>query len=838
MGNKILSFVFLFFLLAPNYNIQAQKVEAKPLTAVLKILQQKHHCRFAYADAVVKPFYIKDFNPDMPLKKAVAFLEQQTGLIFSFLDDNYITIKQKSGAFVICGYIKDADTRLPVATASLKASKTYAISDEQGYFTLKVAHLHDTVRVSRLGYQNRYFLPKKASGRHCEILFLKPKTEVLSTVVLQNLIAKGIHTEQDGTTKIDVQKFGILPGLIEPDILQTIQALPGIQSVNETVSHLNIRGGTNDQNLLLWDGLRLYQSGHFFGMISVLNPMMSKDVILAKNGTDAAFDHSVSGTISMQSDTDINKRLKAALGINFINADAFVDIPLGQKSSLQAGFRKAVSNWFDTPTYKQYYNKVLQNTEVTNHPSQILYSDSQFDFYDVSLRWLYRPSEKDLLRLNFINISDRFSFRKLAVIAHHDVSKQNGLVQNNMAEALYYKRQWSPDFTSVLQIYETDYKLKAVNTDLIQQQELQQENKVSETSVKLRTFWQMHANFTWENGYQFVENGTGNLTQIDQPYLLHYVREVIREHGLFSQVNFTGNKGKIRIKSGIRANYIEKFNRFIIEPRLAFNYQLNKSLSFNVLGEFKHQNISQIINFQNDFLGIEKRRWRLANGSDVPVIQSKNLSAGINYSHKGWLVNAEWYIKQVNGITSQSQGFVNQYQYTKATGAYQIKGLDLLINKRWHRLSSWVSYAYADNTYHFTDFNPADFPNNLDIRHTITAGLSYNYRNFKTSVGINWHTGKPTTLPVRGNEIVDNSINYDTPNASNLDDYFRLDWSAVYQFRIYRQIKANLGVSIWNLTGKQNILSRYYGLDADQNLIEYQQKSLGLTPNMLLRLRF
>ena len=837
MGNKIVSFVFIFFLLAP-YNIQAQKVEAQPLVAVLKILQQKHHCRFTYADAVVKPFYIKDFNPDMALKKAVALIEQQTGLFFTFLDDNYITIKRKSGAFVICGYVIDAGTRLPVATASLKASKTYAISDEQGYFTLKVAHSKDTVLVSRLGYQNRYFLPKKSSGRHCETVLLKPKTEVLSTVVLQNLIAKGIHTEQDGTTKIDVHQFGILPGLIEPDILQTIQALPGIQSVNETVSHLNIRGGTNDQNLLLWDGLRLYQSGHFFGMISALNPMMSKDVVLIKNGTDAAFDHSVSGSIIMQSDMKINRQLEADMGINFINADAFVDVPLGQKSSLQAGARKAISPWFDTPTYKQYYNKVLQNTEVTNHPSQILYSDSQFDFYDMSLRWLYRPSEKDLLRLNFINISDRFGFRKLAVIAHHDVSKQNGLIQNNMAEALYYKRQWSPDFMSVLQVYETDYKLKAVNTDLIQQQELQQENKVSETSVKLRTFWQMRKNMTWENGYQFVENGTGNLTQIDQPYFLHYVREVIREHGLFSQIDFTGQSSKIYIKAGIRVNYIEKFKRFIIEPRLAFNFKLNNVLSFNVLGEFKHQNISQIINFQNDFLGIEKRRWRLSNGLDVPVIQSKNLSAGVNYSHNGWLVNAEMYIKQVNGITSQSQGFVNQYQYAKATGAYQVKGLDVLINKRWHRLSSWVSYAYADNTYHFKDFNPAVFPNNLDIRHNITAGVSYNYRHLKTSVGVNWHSGKPTTLPVSGYEIIDGNINYDTPNASHLDDYFRLDWSAVYQFRIYRKIQATLGISIWNLTNQQNVLSRYYGLDADQNLIEYQQKSLGLTPNLLLRLRF
>lgn len=64
---------------------------------------------------------------------------------------------------------------------------------------------------------------------------------------------------------MNTAEFGILPGLIEPDILQTVQALPGIKSIDETVSDINVRGGTNDQNLILWNGIKMYQSGHFLG---------------------------------------------------------------------------------------------------------------------------------------------------------------------------------------------------------------------------------------------------------------------------------------------------------------------------------------------------------------------------------------------------------------------------------------------------------------------------------------------------------------------------------------------------------------------------------------------
>mgnify|MGYP003706989299 FL=1 len=93
-------------------------------------------------------------------------------------------------------------------------------------------------------------------------------TQILEEITVSDFLTKGISIKPHGNTQIKPQGFGILPGLIEPDVLQTIQTLPGVESADERISNLNIRGGTNDQNLILWDGIKMYQSGHFFGLIS------------------------------------------------------------------------------------------------------------------------------------------------------------------------------------------------------------------------------------------------------------------------------------------------------------------------------------------------------------------------------------------------------------------------------------------------------------------------------------------------------------------------------------------------------------------------------------------
>jgi hypothetical protein len=257
-----------------------------------------------------------------------------------------------------------------------------------------------------------------------------------------------------------------------------------------------------------------------------------------------------------------------------------------------------------------------------------------------------------------------------------------------------------------------------------------------------------------------------------------------------------------------------------------------------VLGEFKHQNTSQVINFQNDFLGIEKRRWILANENDIPVIKSKQASLGLQYNQKGWLITAEGYHKIVEGITARSQGFQNQYEFVRSVGDYRVSGLEFLINKRFTNISTWLSYSHANNEYTFKAFEEREFSNNIDIAHSVTWGGAYSFKGFKVSAGLNWNSGLPTTRPLFSEPVVGEEINYDKVNSDTLQEYFRLDFSAIYDFNLSKTIKVHTGVSVWNVTDNDNIVTNYYSLNQEKTPEEMIKSTLGVTPNAVFRVSF
>ncbi len=753
---------------------------------------------------------------------------------FRILKNDFIAVKIKDISYFICGYIIDKETGISLEGVTVSGTNNYTTTDTYGYFDLEINQENENVDIRHLGFEPMSKFTASFDDTKCSNIFLLPQIEILSEILLANYMAKGIDKIADGTFNINFNNFGILPGLIETDVLQTVQALPGIQSVNETVSDINIRGGTNDQNLILWDGIKMYQSGHFFGLISIFNPSITTEASLIKNGSNVDLTNGVSGTIAMRTDTKLNKSFKGSIGSNFVSADAFIDIPLGERSSLQLATRKALSDIAETPTYTNYFDRILQNTGIENS----LNSNIKFDFHDASIRWLYNITDKDQIRLNFLNVANELVFNESAIINQNEESKESSISQTTYAEGLFYKRTWAPNFVTTLQVYETDYILEAINSDILRQQRLKQENKVSETSVKLNVWFKYNDQLSFLNGYEFIETGITNTTDIDNPLFLDRIVKVIEEHAVYSQVNFKSDSEKTSIKAGVRYNYVEKFKKHIIEPRLSINQKIDQHLNFELLGEFKHQNTFQIINFQNDFLGIEKRRWFLSDGKDIPIAMSKQISIGLNYSYKGWLINTEGYFKEVDGITSQSQGFLNQYIFEKENGSYQVKGVEFLVNKRFKKISTWLSYTFANNEYTFNGFKEINFPNNLDITHTITFGSSFTTDHFKFSAGFNWHTGKPTTIPVVGNEIVNDEINYEVANSNNLKEYLRVDASATYKFNFTNKIKAQTGISIWNGLNQENIINNYYTIDEANTTKEISTNALEFTPNVSFRVLF
>ncbi len=804
--------------------------------SILNQLQDRHNVQFNYASETIEDIFIYPPSQEWDFEESIDYLTRSTGLRINRIGNNILTVIRPNAA--LCGFLKDKDTGDALVFATVLCGSESTVSNADGYFELSNIIPGSLIEIRHLGYKTLERDVGFFKQDRCGEIYLIPDQQQLAEVVLFDYLTRGIDKLDNGSFSIDFNQFQILPGLIENDVLQSVQAFPGIQSINETVSNINIRGGSHDQNLILWDGIKMYQSGHFFGLISMYNPQITQRVSLQKNGTPALLTDGVSGTIAMETEKAVNTDFNGNLAINFLDASGFADIPLGTRSSVQVAARKSISDLWQTPTYTEYFDRISQDTEVSENTDQVVNSDIEFDFYDTSLRWLYSPSENDEIQLNFIAANNELVFDENAVIDNDQETRQSNLEQNSIAAGFQYRRNWSENFNTSFDLYNTDYKLKARNANILDDQRFLQENKVSETGLRLNTNYRLYRNLNWQNGYQFIETKVSNLDDVDDPVFRRLIAEVLRIHAVFSSIDLRTPNKRTALNAGIRLNYLEKFEKFIWEPRLSLNHQLAEGFFIELLGEFKHQNTSQIINFQNDFLGIEKRRWQLSNDEDIPILESKQISAGLSYADKGWLFNAVGYFKEVEGITTQSQGFQNQYEFEKTDGSYEAYGVDLLFRKQIKDLNTWLSYSYLNSDYTFEALGVESFPSNFDITHAFTAGIAYTPGRIRVSGGFNWRSGKPFTTPDPVQTIGENGINYLSANNDRLDNYLRVDISGLYGFPLGQTTRGQVGVSVWNLLDRENPINTYYRINSQSEVEQITETSLGITPNAVIRIYF
>lgn len=811
--------------------------ENRPLIVILNQLQDRFEVRFNYASDLVERISVRSPRNISDLKGIIDYLGEVTGLDFIFLSDSIISIKTKPT--VLCGYVKDKDTNEPLSYTTVQYLGKGIVTNEEGFFEISIdKDPSRAVLIRHIGHRTirreaRFFNTSK-----CGVIHMVAEQQKLPEIVLSHYLIRGMDKLDNGAFQLDFERFSILPGLVEEDVLQSVQALPGIQSIDETVSNINIRAGSNDQNLILWDDIKMYQSGHFFGLISMYNPQITQKVALQKNGTSVAYTDGVSGTISMSTDKNINPSFKGSLGINLIDANGFVDAPIGENASLQVAARKAISDFFETPTYSEYFDRISQDTEIVSNDALVTNSDIEFDFYDASLRFLYQPSNKDFLRLNFIHTANEVVFNESAIIASDEEVRESNLSQTSIAAGMYYERRWNDAFETVIDVYETDYKLKAINANVLQDQRFLQENIVSETGARFMAQNEVYDNFVWRNGYHFVETKITNLDDVDDPIFRRLEGEVLRTHGVFSELDWSSADGNTSLNTGLRFNYLAKFKKQLWEPRLSFNQRFLENFNLEVLGEFKHQNTSQVINFQNDFLGVEKRRWQLSNDMDIPVIQSKQGSLGLSYQKSSWLINAVGFYKDVEGITTQSQGFLDDTEFIRTSGNYDVYGIDFLLRRQLQKWNVWASYGYLNSTYNFEELPEMEFRSNFDITHSLSSGITFSTQKLNLAFGANWRTGKPFTPTLVGNEVTDGNINYDDANSNELDDYLRLDFSAIYKSKIGKKTSLQTGISVWNILNRENPINTFFRVNQQNEAQQILQQSLGITPNASLKILF
>ncbi len=333
-----------------------------PLKEVLFALEQQFDVKFTFAEVDVHDKKVTVSLSDYDLTTVLKQLNSQTNLQFKTITDRYISILNSIEKGTVCGFITAKNSTMPLSGATIATSlKTKGtVTDENGYFFLNNIPKNDILTVTFIGYQSIVIAAVELQKKSCPTLALLTELTNLGEVIIQNTLITVIQKQADGSDLIQPDVLGILPGLTEPDVLQSLQLLPGIQSPNETASGLHVRGGTPDQNLILFDGIRMYNSAHFFGMVSAINPYVTKKIKVFRNGASAKYGNHTAGVIDMSSDTEVPEKMSAGLGANLTHADAFVKIPMSNKVALIVSGRRSFADLFTTITFNQLTDKTFQ----------------------------------------------------------------------------------------------------------------------------------------------------------------------------------------------------------------------------------------------------------------------------------------------------------------------------------------------------------------------------------------------------------------------------------------------------------------------------------------------
>ena len=746
-----------------------------PLKTILLVIEKQHQVKFNYTNDAIAGYTLLQPENKLSLLEKLNYIEEQTALAFEHINQTYITIS-----------IRKAALKNPV--------------------------IQEMQRID------------------------------LTEVTIDNYITSGISKKSDGSYTVKLKKMGLLPGLSETDILQTMQQIPGIFSSDETVSNINIRGGTHDQNLFLWNGIRMFQTGHFYGLISAFNPNLNDQVLISKNGTSAFYGESVSGLVSISSDLSSVEKYSSGFSSNLISSEFHSTVKWSPKSRFQYSARRSLTDFFHSPTYKNYSDRIFQNTAVTNSNGNqsVNYStDEKFYFYDFSAQLEQKIGNRHQLKAAFIIIDNSLSLEQSTKNVVAPISENSELSQQQLGVSVEWQTIWNSKNASKLQIYGSNYNLNAVNESIVNEQLLKQKNTALDTGLRLENQHQLSSNLRFNTGYQYNEIGVRNNDEINIPVFSRKIKEVLRMHALILETKWNSTNKRVGFNAGIRTNYIEEFKKIIIEPRLNAFYRLSKNIQLGLLAEQKSQTASQVIDLKQDFLGIEKRRWLLANNENNPIQQSRQIEFGLTYKNKSWLLTFENFYKKVTGISSKSQGFQNQLEFLKINGSYTVYGSELLIQRNFKHFFTWINYSWNKNRYTFPDFVPQHFANNFEIKHSVSFAAMYEIKRIQFALGGKWFSGRPETTPLKA--IISDSqptISYNTPNNTNVNDYVQANFSASYRWEIKKVCEITTRFSILNLFNKKNIINRFYRFDASKNIETVTTYSLGRTPNFSLQINF
>ena len=706
-----------------------------------------------------------------------------------------------SSRAVLSGRVMDVSSREPLAgvLVSDRSGVHYSVSDAEGRYSLELPVGETAVSYSEYSREDMRIRMIIHGSGSLDVL-MKEKVTALSGATVSADSRAAHHSASMGIERISIKTIEKIPTAFgEGDVLKAVLTLPGVKTVGEASGGFNVRGGSADQNLILFDEGTVYNPSHLFGIFSAFNPDVVSGVELYKSSIPAEFGGRVSSVLDVRTRDGAFDRFHANVGIGVLTSRATLETPIVKdRTSLFVSGRMTYSDWI---------LRVL--------PANSGYSGGSAGFGDVNAGFTHKFSERTTLRVRTYWSTDRFAFSADTSFRYSSLNA-SAVLGSELSESTTLSA--SVGFDSYRSFF-------AENSGYLSSYDLESGIRQYYLRTGLRTKVGDNV-FSYGAQALMVDLAPGSISPSGESQVA--ARTLPSQRSLQPSV-YAGDvwspSERFSLDAGVRLsgalNLSDHKFHFGPEGRISLRY--SPSPVFSLKAGFN--NIYQYIHLISNSSSISPMDTYQLCGADVEPVKGYQAAGGLYWTPGRFDISLEGYYKRTDGALDYKSGATLVMNENLPQDLVQTLGksygVELMVRKSTGKLTGWVSYTFSRAflkekydrgiaTIEQGAWYRAPYDKPHDVK--VVANYALTHR-FSFSANLDYSTGRPVTIPVSkyryGGE---EKLYYSGRNGYRIPDYFRLDIAFNVDPGHYKKALAHTTFTIgcYNVTGRRNAYSVYY----------------------------
>ncbi len=749
---------------------------------------------------------------------------KSTRLLFLFLLLPSLILAQK---YTISGYISDQENGEKLIAANVLDQKSLAgtVTNTYGFFSLTLPKDSVVLSFSYIGYQPqevKLYLDKDVSLE----IDLSSSVSLKVVEVVGEKLEKIQESSQMSRIEIPVEQIKKVPALLgEVDVLKTLQLLPGVQSGGEGQSGLYVRGGSPDQNLVLLDGVPVYNVSHLLGFFSVFNADAIKNVTLTKGGVPARFGGRLSSVLEINMKEGNNEEFHGEGSVGFISSKLTLEGPIKKNvSSFIVSARRTYVDVFARPIAKSQAKK--NGNELT----PTLY------FYDLNAKLNHKINKKHRLYLSAYTGKDVFGIKSRENLTDGNYTVLNGGTDwGNVTAAFRWNYMITNKLFANTTITHSRYKFD-FDTEF--------EDVFNNTRDKFsaRYFsgiydWAGKVDFDYiPNPNHYIKFGINATNHTYEPGAYQFKFEIANENPIDTTLGSQDAKsweysayveddlqfGPFKANIGLHAAAFDVNDKtyYSIQPRLGLRYLMSNNIALKA----SYTKMAQYINLlTNESLSLPTDLW-VPSTDRIKPQDSWQVAAGVATTlWKDYEFSVEGYYKKMENVLSYKEGadFIgpdSDWQDKVTQGDGEAYGVEVFLQKKKGKTTGWLGYTLSWNWRQFDEINSGKrYPFKYDRRHDLSVVVSHQF-NDRISLTGAWvyGTGNAITLPLyrytspiqyNFGDLYYNEIeNIGDKNSFRMKAYHRVDFNLEIQSKknAHRNWQGAWNIGVYNAYNRNN----------------------------------